>query len=518
MKGWKGLYKIMGTINGPISEIEMSIEPDRSEIAQFTRGLLIGIVVVLMVMNIYAVIKISESKTELDRLRFDIKLLNEQGDLIDTELNTSVSAALAYISMLKGEGSTAPKKIAQRSGGRGSFSGYGFEIEDDIVFGRKDAPVVIVEFSDFQCSFCSSVIPTVRKILNTYGEDVLFVYKDFPIRETHPDAHIAAEAVECAAEQGKFWAMHDTVFRNQQAIGVKDLKGYGQELGLDTDLFNNCLESRKYEKEVDNDYKDGVTAGVTSTPTFFINGFKIRGAKPYETFETAIEAVLGRGGGSLTMENIPDLRELRVDCSIPIDEDAIPSCALSDEKTYIEPAEVDAVDISGLDINDDVVSGSDNAPVTIIEFSDFQCPYCRSASSTIKEVLEAYGERVRYVYKDFPLSGIHPYAQHAAEAAECASDQGMFWEMHDMIFDNQQAMTIDDLKQHSKELGMDTETFNDCLESGKYEKEVKSDFNDGVNAGVAVTPTFFINGIKIEGAQPFDVFRKEIDRALMGQG
>jgi protein-disulfide isomerase len=122
------------------------------------------------------------------------------------------------------------------------------------------------------------------------------------------------------------------------------------------------------------------------------------------------------------------------------------------------------------------------------------------------------------VVRDFPLSSIHPDAQKASEASECADDQGKFWEYHDVVFANQSAIDVDSLKGYAAELGLDTGTFDECLDSGKYEQEVLQDMQDGQAAGASGTPAFFINGQHVSGAQPFSVFQQVIDAALADEG
>jgi protein-disulfide isomerase len=157
--------------------------------------------------------------------------------------------------------------------------------------------------------------------------------------------------------------------------------------------------------------------------------------------------------------------------------------------------------------------GPEDAEVTIIEYSDFQCPYCASVVPTINQIKEKYGDRVKIVFKDFPLS-FHQYAQKAAEAAQCAHEQGRFWEYHDTLFANQGSLGMASLKQYASNLGLNTEQFNRCLDSGKYAAEVQEDFSDGQKAGVSGTPTFFINGKKLVGAQPFSEFERLITDEL----
>lgn len=168
-------------------------------------------------------------------------------------------------------------------------------------------------------------------------------------------------------------------------------------------------------------------------------------------------------------------------------------------------------------VDDDTVMGSDDAPVTIIEFSDYQCPFCsRFWSQTLPQIKSEYIDtgKVKFVYRDFPLSSIHPSAQKAAEAAECAGEQEKYWEMHDKVFANQQAIDVASLKAYAQQIGLDTAKFNDCLDSGKMTAEVQKDFSDGQAAGVSGTPAFFINGKLVSGAQPFSVFKQAIDAEL----
>ena len=163
---------------------------------------------------------------------------------------------------------------------------------------------------------------------------------------------------------------------------------------------------------------------------------------------------------------------------------------------------------------DDPVLGAANAPVTLIEFSDFQCPFCARVMPTLKKVKETYGDRVRIVWKDFPLTSIHPQAFKAAEAAQCAREQGKFWELHDRLFANQQALQPDQLKQHAAAIGLDLEKFNACFDSSKYGERVQQQMSAGSQLGVQSTPSIFINGRLVSGAQPYEVFAGIIDDEL----
>ena len=161
--------------------------------------------------------------------------------------------------------------------------------------------------------------------------------------------------------------------------------------------------------------------------------------------------------------------------------------------------------------------GPADAPITLVEFADFQCPYCRQwEQQTYKPLLDAYPGKIRIVYRDFPLTSIHPNAMPAAEAAQCANEQGKFWEYHDKLFSSE---TLDDAtyQQYAQSLGLDMTKFNDCLTSHKYAQAIQADSDFAVNLGVNSTPTFFVNGLAIIGAQPLSSFTNVIDKELAGE-
>jgi protein-disulfide isomerase len=166
--------------------------------------------------------------------------------------------------------------------------------------------------------------------------------------------------------------------------------------------------------------------------------------------------------------------------------------------------------------SDDHVKGSAAAKVTLIMYSDFQCPYCLSHKGTIDQIIKNYGDKVRLVFRQFPLTSIHPEAEKAAEASECASEQGKFWEMYDKIFADNQAgtMSVAKWKEEAKNLKLNTTKFNDCLDSGKYASKVSQEAAGGEAAGVQGTPATFVNGQLVSGAIPYDQFKQIIDSKL----
>jgi protein-disulfide isomerase len=161
--------------------------------------------------------------------------------------------------------------------------------------------------------------------------------------------------------------------------------------------------------------------------------------------------------------------------------------------------------------------GGTKAPVTIIEFSDYQCPFCKRAESVVDQVMKTYGEKIRLVFRDYPLP-MHPLARPAAEAANCANAQGKFWEYHAKLFQNQSALGDDKLKEYAKDLGLDQTKFDQCLAAKPFKAAIDKDVEDGSKVGVNGTPAFFINGRMLSGAQPFEKFKEVIDDELAAKG
>jgi protein-disulfide isomerase len=181
-------------------------------------------------------------------------------------------------------------------------------------------------------------------------------------------------------------------------------------------------------------------------------------------------------------------------------------------RVMLEPPRMTVADGNG------PATGPANAPVQIIEFSDFQCPFCGRVEPTVKQLHEKYGDKIRVVFRDLPLIQIHPQAAKAAEAGACAADQGKFWEMHAKMFGDQTKLAVEDLKKSAAEIGLNATTFNECLDSGKKEADWKKDSEDAAKYGLSGTPAFFINGRLISGAQPLDAFTQIIDEELELKG
>lgn len=159
--------------------------------------------------------------------------------------------------------------------------------------------------------------------------------------------------------------------------------------------------------------------------------------------------------------------------------------------------------------------GGKNATVTLVEFSDFQCPYCQASEPILKQVTQEFGDKVRVVYRQFPIPSLHPFAFKAAEASLCANEQGKFWELHDAMFQDQKKLAVSDLKQTARRLGLDGKKFDNCLDTGRYTEQVQNDMKEGQRLGVNGTPAMFINGTYVEGGMvPFETLEGMIKKEL----
>jgi protein-disulfide isomerase len=165
----------------------------------------------------------------------------------------------------------------------------------------------------------------------------------------------------------------------------------------------------------------------------------------------------------------------------------------------------------------DHIQGQADAPVTLVQYGDYECPYCGEAYPIIKEIQSEMGERLRFVFRNFPISTSHPHAEQAAEAAEAANAQGKFWEMHDLLYERQQNLTDEDLHRYAEELGLDVERFDKEMAEHVQAQRVHEDFMSGVRSGVNGTPTFYINGVRHDDSYETDVLRDALERAAAGR-
>jgi protein-disulfide isomerase len=371
--------------------------------------------------------------------------------------------------------------------------------------GPKGAKVTVVVWSDFQCPFCSRAVPTLKELERSYGKDLRVVFRHQPL-SFHDKAKGAAVASMAAHEQGKFWEMHDKLFENQQGLGDDTYLRLARELGLNEARFKAALANPKYAQLVDRDASEGSKVGADGTPTFFVNGRQLVGAQPVDQFKAMIDEEMKKADKLLAAGTKPD----QLYAKINADNVAAAPAAPAAPQGGGAPA---PAAVQNIEVGKAPVKGDKNAPVTIVAYSDFQCPFCSRVLPTLKELEQAYGKKIRVAFKNQPLP-FHENARPAAAAALAAHEQGKFWEMHDKLFANQQALDRASLLRYAKELGLNEAKFTAALDSQKLKDQIDADQAEAGRVGANGTPTFFINGRQLVGAQPTAEFKKLIDEEL----
>jgi len=328
--------------------------------------------------------------------------------------------------------------------------------------GPQDAPITIIQFSDFQCPLCAKVASHVRQVQEAYSGQVRWVFKNYPLFTIHKDALLAHKAALAAGEQGKFWEMHDIIFSNQSKIKRSDLLEYAKRLSLNINQFIFSLDSGRYKAMIENDIEEGNTLGVRGAPTFIINGKKFEGLRSFVAFKSAID------------------KALLIASSIEIGPGKKPI-----------PLEQVAFNIAS-----SPVRGPEDAPITIIEFSDFRSSLSARSAKVISEVMEKYSGKIKWLYKYYPQ-----YITTIDEAACAAEDQRRFWKMHDLIFSGQEANDDMDYINYALQLGMDMGRYMTDLNSGRYRVRIEQDKTLGKLLEINKIPTIFVNGRMLAGVQ-----------------
>src|SRR5208283_1300698 len=354
--------------------------------------------------------------------------------------------------------------------------------------GSDKAPITILVFSDFESFPCARSASVIDGLLQQ-TRDVRVIFKHAPAA-SNPNAMLAHEAALAAGAQGKFWEMHDTLFENQTHLTRADLLGYAKSLGLDLAAFERALDNHTYRPIVERDLAEAAGLGVSTTPTFFVNGRRLVGPQGYASLGAVIESLLA---------GIPPDKRVR------------------EEIVAAGPAQQ-------IDLSHAPTRGPATAPISLVEFSDFECPFCAETAPIVRQLLLAYPSQLRFAFKHYPLP-MHKQSPLAHEASSAAADQGKFWEMHDLLFaetagteragtDGQRAGTDttvhaaqerrlgtvvsvpfsrDDLIAKAAQLNLDVPRFTKDLDTHRFKPQVDQDRQEGNRLGVDGTPFFFIN-------------------------
>jgi protein-disulfide isomerase len=378
---------------------------------------------------------------------------------------------------------------------------------DDPARGPKDAKLTVVLFSDFQCPFCARVEPTLKGLEEAFPGQIRIVWKHQPL-PMHNQAIPAALAAEAAREQGKFWPMHDRIFADQKTLSPEALEGWARDLGLDVKKFKAAVDGRRNADRIAQDQQLAGAVGANGTPTMFFNCRQVVGAQPLERLRGYAEEELKKVDALLAgAKPGADLYDRACQANLAAAAAAAPAPRATAIPAALGGAQAPTVR------PDDPVKGNARAPVTVVLFSDFQCPFCARVGPTLEQVERAYGDKVRIVWKHQPLA-FHPNALPAAEAAEAAREQGKFWPMHDKLFQNQRVLSDAVYAQAARELGLDLGKFEHARRSGRARARIEEDQKLAERIGARATPTMFVNGVKVEGAVPFEQLKAVIDGQL----
>jgi protein-disulfide isomerase len=380
--------------------------------------------------------------------------------------------------------------------------------------GPKDALVTIVEFSEFQCPFCSRVLPTVKQITDTYGDKVRIVWRNNPLAFHSNAGPAAAVAMEAFAQGGndKFWEVHDVLFQNQKALTRPQLEEYAKNAGLDVDKVKKALDEGTHAKTIADDQAVASTFGARGTPYFFVNGRQLRGAQPFNAFQKVIDDEIARAEGLLKK----GVKKEQLYATITKD-GLTKAAAAKPKQPSARPGQPDPKAVYKVPLKgNEPQKGPDDALVTIVEISDFECPFCGRVEPTLKQVQDKYGDDVRIVWMNNPLP-FHKNAKPAANAAlEAHAQKGnkAFWAMHEKMFANQKALTTENLEKWGKEIGLNGAKLKKALADDKYSKTIQEQQALASKLGARGTPAFFINGRNLRGAQPLTAFTAVIDEEL----
>jgi protein-disulfide isomerase len=366
--------------------------------------------------------------------------------------------------------------------------------------GPANAPVTLVEFSDYQCPYCRKAHRTVDELVRLYKGKLRVVFKHQPLafhRRALPAAVFAMEARAQKGDKG-FWEATRLLFESAPALEDDDLVELGRKMKLNLARVKAALakEHHKAAIEADQALAEDVTA--TGTPAFYVNGRKLSGAQPLEKFRDLIDAQLSEA-------------EAKVRGGVPAAKvyDALIKDGRAGKPFELAPSTPSIPKGSP-------TRGPAKAPVTIQVFSDFQCPFCSRVLPSLTELEKRYAGRVRFVWRNMPLS-FHKDARPAAQLAmEAHAQKGnaAFWRMHDLLFANQSSLDRGALEGYAQKVGLDLARVRTALDPGSPERALDEDEAAARAAGVNGTPAFLINGYSLSGAQPLRAFTRVVDRAL----
>jgi protein-disulfide isomerase len=378
----------------------------------------------------------------------------------------------------------------------------------DLVLGPHDALVTFVVFSDYQCPYCKRLDDDLHALLDTYPNDIRIVIKQFPL-PMHTRARIAAQVLLAAQIQGRGEVMHSLLFANAKSLDDVTLQDLARQAQVpDLARFWADVQDGFGDAKLDADLALGGRLAITSTPTFFVNGVLHKGAKTLEELQALYLAELGVVDQLLAAGAArPEVYAGFMAAASPTREGEVK------RKPTTTAGKPDPLAHYAVPVDDRPSTGPDDALVTIIEFADFECPYCRKVTATLDEIKKHYGKDVRIVFRQQPLPG-HKHAVSAALASLAAHEQGKFWEMNALLFAAAEAKQLGNYEELAKQLGLDLAKFRADMADSTIADQVTADQKVASQFGATGIPTFFINGRYFSGARPLADFQTLIDEEL----
>lgn len=393
----------------------------------------------------------------------------------------------------------------------------------DPIWGQPDAPVTLVTFMDLQCPFCARVTSTLEQLKQRYGAGkirIVFLHNPLPFHERAYPAALAAAAVRELSGSEAFFKFVDLALSNQADLTDENFVTWAVAAGVDARAFRDAVASQKLTVKVDSDIRLARQVGADGTPAFRINGVALAGAQSLDKFERIID------------EQIAEAVRLGLSGTRPQDAYVV----LTNRNIEQAPKANDAVDAAEAPeqetvwkipvASDDPSRGPSRAPVTIVEFCDFECPYCRRVQQTLTQLRRTYQNDVRIVWKDYPL----PFHEQAMPAAVLARlvlarrGHAAFFSIHDRMYEDDSELTREKLTALAREYRIAWSDVDAALKDGNARARVDANSDLAAEFHVKSTPYFFVNGVALHGAQPFEAFKTLVDaqlvkaRALIAQG
>jgi len=367
--------------------------------------------------------------------------------------------------------------------------------------GAASAPIPNGGWGDYACGYFNPVQGTLAKLDLLYPDQIRWVHRTLPLDD---DYTLAAEASLAAAAQGRFRPMHERLFALRGRVTRAEAELVARELGLDMIRFRADLDVGTYKDVVAGDMADAVKLGITGTPTFFVNGRPVHGNQPLRVFAEVVDQELARAEAARAKHPAELYDALVEDGRARADtQDA------DHDASELDPG-------SGYRVGTGLPGhqlGPDDALVTLIEWSDFQCPYCARSAPVVAAVHKKYGDQVRIVFRHYPMA-FHRDAQLAAEAGVAASVQGKFWEYQDQVWAHFGNLSRADLESYASAVRLDMAKFKAALDEHRYRNVVMAEAAAAEALGVGGTPTMFLNGQPIVGSHEQEDLERIIDAHL----